>query len=295
MRTSSEQRRARPWAACATQRLRPLSVTRTGALATRGPGLLAALMLAALIPFVTLAQSGDAPARLESGLVCVIGASGSVGNGIVRELLAAGHRVIAVSRSEQNLAAIRDRFADSPGLETVLGDVGTEAQGAALRDEIERRFGQLDGVVTSVGSPEWNARVAMLDAPYESLDGALRDNFQTHFVAAKSLIPLLRRNGTFISISGGLSDLVRPGSGYLSITQSAQRALVRVLDEEAQADASGVHVRLLGLYSLVATERNRDRAEDDWITDTEVGRRVIEMIERPDAYPDAIQELRPEN
>lgn len=252
---------------------------------------LAAAALAAMIATsAAWAQPDGETSQTEAKTVCVIGASGNVGNGIVRELLAAGHRVIAVSRSEDHLDAIRERFSGSAGLETVRGDVGTEAQGAALKTAIERRFGRIDAVVTSVGSPEWNAPTGVLGAPYASLEGALRDNFLTHFVAAKSLIPLLEPDGVFVSISGGLSDFVRPGSGFLSITQSAQRALVRVLDAEA-AD-SGIHMRLLGLYSLVATERNRDRAEPGWITDTQIGRRIVEMIADPAAFPEPIQELR---
>jgi NAD(P)-dependent dehydrogenase (short-subunit alcohol dehydrogenase family) len=92
------------------------------------------VICALILPFAAIAQDSTVASAPDSKLVCVLGASGEA------------------------------RFADSPALVTVQGGIGTEAQGAALRAEIEQRFGRIDGVVTSVGSPEWNAPVAAASA-----------------------------------------------------------------------------------------------------------------------------------
>jgi len=250
----------------------------------------AAILLIA--PSLVPAQPNEQAAGATVKTVCVLGASGNVGNGIVRELLAAGHRVIAVSRSSSNLDAIRARFAASERLETLQGDVGSDEAGLALRAALMSRFGRIDAVVASLGSPEWNASMSVLEAPSAALEGAFRDNFFTHFIAAKSLLPALAPGGVYVGISGGLADFLLPGNGHLSMTQAAQRTLFQVLAQETEG--MDVHVRLLGLYSMIATERNRDRAEPGWVTDAQVGQRIVEMITEPEAFPDTLQSLRSE-
>jgi NAD(P)-dependent dehydrogenase (short-subunit alcohol dehydrogenase family) len=248
------------------------------------------LSLAAVTGLVTanlVAVSAQQPGVAKT--ICVLGASGNVGNGIVRELLAAGHRVIAVSRSAENLDAIRERFAGAAQLETLQGGVGTDEQGAQLRDAVMSRFGKLDGVVASLSSPEWNGSMQLLDTSAQTLKRAFDDNFMAHFIAAKSLVPTLAPGATYVSISGGLADIIVPGRGHLSLTQAAQRTLFEVL--AAETKGSGVHVRMLGLYSLIATESNREVAQPDWVTDQQVGQRVLELIVQPEAFPEPIQSL----
>ena len=75
----------------------------------------------------------DGSTRARSKAVCVLGASGNVGNAVVHELIAAGHRVVAVSRSAKKLESIRTSLASTNRIEIVEGDVSSDSLASELR------------------------------------------------------------------------------------------------------------------------------------------------------------------
>src|SRR5690348_17043933 len=85
--------------------------------------------------------------------LCVLGASGTVGNAVVREALSAGHHVIAVSRSSDKLAKILAQYPDR-GVKTVIGDVGSDESAARLRKALLERTDKPDAVVAALSSPD---------------------------------------------------------------------------------------------------------------------------------------------
>lgn len=224
--------------------------------------------------------------------ICVLGASGTVGNAVTRELLAAGHRVVTVSRSPQKLDKIRATYARTHRIETLEGDVSSDETAAKLRDSILQHFGRLDGVVSSLGGPEADAPMRILDTSTATLRKAFDSNFFTHVTTARALVQAMNPGGVYVGINGGLADFVVPGRGALSMTQSALRSLYRVLAEEAQVPDK-VSVRLLELYGLVATDQNRSQQGDDmWIPDAQVGKRVTGIIMDPGSFAGPILSLK---
>ncbi len=222
--------------------------------------------------------------------IYVIGATGDVGYGITQALLRAGNRVVAVARHEDRLAWLRERLGSHGRLDTLVGSVGGDAEAAALRDALFRLAGPPDGVATALSSPEWNAPLRLLDTAEPVLIRMFHDNLFAHFNAARAFIPVLTTGGTFVSINGGLADLVMPGRGHMSMAQAAQRALFRALDGEAAE--RGVNVRVLGLYSMIAGERSRAHAEPDWVTAETVGNRVAALIADPTGNPGAVHAIK---
>jgi NAD(P)-dependent dehydrogenase (short-subunit alcohol dehydrogenase family) len=244
-----------------------------------------------------LGATGPAGPASQAGseLICVLGASGNVGNAIVRELLAAGHRVVAVSRSADKLEKIRTSFAGTKRIETHEGDVSSDAQAVRLRDAIIGRFGKPHAVVASLSAHEADVPMRILATSTEQLKKVFDTNFFTHVTAANAFIPALARGGVYVGINGGLADFVIPNRGQLSMTQSALRTLYSVLAQEAQDSTApdvNAHVRMLGLYGLVATESNRAKADDGWITDQQVGERVARIIAEPAAFPGPVLSLK---
>jgi NAD(P)-dependent dehydrogenase (short-subunit alcohol dehydrogenase family) len=70
-----------------------------------------------------------------SGELCVVvGATGAVGEAIVRRLVGAGQRVLAVARTPQGLAQLE---AAVPGVETLAADIGDDAAIEVLRSAID--------------------------------------------------------------------------------------------------------------------------------------------------------------
>jgi NAD(P)-dependent dehydrogenase (short-subunit alcohol dehydrogenase family) len=248
----------------------------------------AATVAAAVSAEALGAPEGESGAeRNTQQTVCVLGASGHVGGAIVSELLTAGHRVVAISRSGDKLRRIQADHAGVKELNTLLGDVSSDAAAAQLRIAITSRFGNPRAIVSSLSSPAADAPMRILDTPTDKLRGAFDTNFFSHVTAAVALIPSLQPGGIYIGISGGLSDFLVPNRGAISMTQSALRTLYSVLAHESQdakARGSEAQVRMLALYGLVAADEGAAK-DDGWIVGRQIGVRVREIIARPAAFP----------
>ena len=221
--------------------------------------------------------------------VCVLGASGTVGNAIMRDILNAGHHVIAISRSSDKLAKIRGEYA-AKGVQTLVGDVASDESAAALHAALHAQFGKPDGIVAALSSPAADRPMKVLGTPTDPLRRAFDTNFFTHVVAAKALIPELGAGGVYVGVNGGLPDFVLPGMANVTMTQSALRSLYLALAQEA--DESKVQVRMLGLFGLVATEERPAKNAERSIVDGDVGRRVLDILLHPAAFPGPILALK---
>jgi NAD(P)-dependent dehydrogenase (short-subunit alcohol dehydrogenase family) len=214
--------------------------------------------------------------------VCVLGASGMVGNAVLKELLKAGHRVIAVSRSTEKLADIRSRYGPK-SVETLVGDVASDDTAARLREALVGQFGKPDGIVAALSSPSVDHPTKVLGSPTDLLRQTFDSNFYPHVVAAKALIPQLGQGGVYVGINGGLPDFVLPGMANVTMTQSALRSLYLALAQEA-ADLK-CQVRMLGIFGLVATQEHPAKVTERSIPDSDVGHRVLEILRNPTQFP----------
>jgi NAD(P)-dependent dehydrogenase (short-subunit alcohol dehydrogenase family) len=221
--------------------------------------------------------------------VCVLGASGTVGNGIMRELLDGGHQVIAVSRSPGKLAHIRTQYG-TKNVKTLVGDLASDESGAVLRDALTAQFGALDGVVAALSSPAVDRPIRVLGSSTDLVRQTFDANFYPHVVAAKALIPRLGPGAVYLGINGGLPDFVLPGMANLTMTQSALRSLYLAIEQEARE--SKVLVRLLGIFGLVATPGHPAKDSDHYISDKDVGRRAMDILLEPAQFPGPILAIR---
>jgi len=225
------------------------------------------------------------PSQSWPATICVLGASGRVGNLVVRQLLAAGSRVIAVSRSADKLKSIAADYAATGRIDTLEGDVSSDAQASDLRDRFTAAFGTPHAVVASLSSTQVDGPMRILESPTQRLRTAFDANFFTHVVAAKAWIPVLDSAGVYIGINGGLADYAGAGMGQLTTTQSAIRSLYEVLAVETQdpkrPQERRPSVRVLELFGLVDDGSAPVRQASMRIDGNEVGSRVGEIIERP--------------
>jgi NAD(P)-dependent dehydrogenase (short-subunit alcohol dehydrogenase family) len=217
----------------------------------------------------------------------VVGASGDVGRGIVAAAREAGWRVVAAARDEAKLARLAAAHAGGE-IRTVRGDLGSEASAAALWTEAVACFGGLEAVVVTVNAP--NSLAPLLDRSADELRGLLDQNVITHFVAAKSFIPMLPEDGVFIGIGGGTADFIIPNMGHVSMAQAALRMMYRAIGRERRG--RGPAVRELMIVSMVNGESNRANADPAWITDVEVGRHVCAILADSTAFPEPVLTLK---
>jgi NAD(P)-dependent dehydrogenase (short-subunit alcohol dehydrogenase family) len=208
----------------------------------------------------------------------VLGATGTVGTGVVDAALAAGRPVVAVARRVDRLQALATRHA-AADLVTVPGSVADDDAAQALAAELARLGRPPAGVVASLaGTPR---RGSLLDQRADVLARALAEDVTSHLAAARQLLPLLAngdRGGSYVLVGGPGSGHPWAGYGHRSVTAAALRMLASVLHDEARR--FGVRLQLLSIDTPLCTDCNRRHAGPTWPGALAIGARVLDLIDR---------------
>lgn len=222
-----------------------------------------------MIPLAKTTDPGTQTTTLANKNLLVIGGAGEVGEGIVRQMLNHGGRVIVLSRSGERLAFLRERLQAGEMLVTIEGNATDPNRAEELRDRIIDRAGFPDAVVASIGV--WKGSgYSIFDTTPQDWDLLLRDNLTAHFIAAKTFLPLIAKHeeNSYTLINGRSALIPVPGAGGMSIVASALLMLKEVLVSEFEASPVRINTLLLG--TPVVT-RSRRQFSSDWITADDVG------------------------
>ncbi|HEY5972066.1 MAG TPA: SDR family oxidoreductase [Pseudoxanthomonas sp.] len=210
--------------------------------------------------------------------VLVLGASGTVGFGVVGALLEAGSPVLAVARDGPRMKALAEHFADEPALELMItGCITSDEDAANLVARLRERKRPLRAVFASIASPLEGGR--LIDKPVDFLRQKLESDLFPHLAAARHLVPLLAENeGTshYILIGGPHAERGWAGYGHASIAAAALRMLTNVLHEEA--NPLGVRVQMLSVNNPVCTPDNARNACAEWPSALAVGRHAVSLL-----------------
>ena len=210
--------------------------------------------------------------------VLVLGASGIVGQGVVRAALEAGYPVIAVDHDAVGLSRLQQAH-DASNLVVIEGSVASDRDSAALGEALRRLKRPLAGVVDAVSGGTIRGR--LLDQPTNALCQQLESSLLPHLSAARQLLPLLadaKRGGTYVVIGGPGSALPWSGYGHLSVAAAGLRMLVHVLHDESRA--LDVRVQLLSVDLPVCSGRPRSSDCPQWPTALSIGERAMALIQR---------------
>ncbi|MFE9445425.1 SDR family NAD(P)-dependent oxidoreductase [Streptomyces sp. NPDC006602] len=208
---------------------------------------------------------------LSGRTVLVAGATGGIGEGMTRDLLLQGARVVATGRDEERLARLAAYVEGSgPGtLDTQVVDVGA-ADTASVRERLSA-FGEFDGVVITIG--DWGSpkRTAILDTTTEEWQRMIAANLTSHFHALRTLTPLLSRSGALVHLSGFSAEIPYPFAALVGATNAAKKSLVRSLTAELGGGGPRVYELVIGAI------RTRPRAaigadSPHWFSAEELGR-----------------------
>ena len=157
--------------------------------------------------------------------VLVLGATGTIGSGVVRAAVEAGWPVVAVARDRQSLDELRTRHPDAR-LHTVVGSVADDDAATALLSELRKLTRPFAGVVAALGTG--NERGRLLDHPSGRLRETFDDAVIPHLVAARHLLPWLAESGRncgYVLIGGPGSRNPWAGYGHRSIAAAAVHLL----------------------------------------------------------------------
>lgn len=221
--------------------------------------------------------------------VLVAGATGEVGQGVVEQLLAAGCRVTAVTRSAERGAALVQRLGAPAGLTMAIGELTSPDESEELTASLQSDA-PLDAVVAALGG--WHQGPALRDTPWADWYRVMDSGLNAHFAAARSFMPLLARtaSGVYVMINGAAALEPVAGAGPVCVSAAAQLMLTKVLALEARP--TGITVFSLLLETPIVTRTRPPPHRDDWLRAVDVGRHVVAMIETPTRFTSTVERLR---
>ncbi len=210
--------------------------------------------------------------KLDGKITLVAGGAGYVGEGIVRAFLKEGATVIVSARNTQKLEELRGLLGElaSDRFISILGDFVQLESAEHLRDEILNQFGRLDAVVASLGG-NWQGNQPLTQVSMEDWQQYLQSNLTTHFVAARTFLPVLAQNkgSSYTLLGGGAGQTAIPNYSLVGIPAAGQLMLAKVIIEEMKG--SGVRINEVVVHSLVATRATQGQSQPEWITADEIG------------------------
>jgi NAD(P)-dependent dehydrogenase (short-subunit alcohol dehydrogenase family) len=174
---------------------------------------------------------------LSGRVILVTGATAGIGRAVAEALVRHGATVLLHGRSEKQLDALYKELAQI-GAEPAVAQLDFErAQGPdyqALTDEIEKRYGRLDGLLHNAG---------MLGdrSPIEHHDigvwqRVLLVNLTAPFILTRCLLPLLRksRDASVVFTTSGVGNKGRAFWGAYAVSKFGTEGLAQVLADELE-------------------------------------------------------------
>jgi NAD(P)-dependent dehydrogenase (short-subunit alcohol dehydrogenase family) len=174
---------------------------------------------------------------LAGRVILVTGATAGIGHAVARALAAHGATLLLHGRSAKKLEALYQELA-AVGPEPAVAELDFErAQGAqyqALTDEIDKRYGRLDGLLHNAG---------MLGdrSPIEHYDVGLWQrvllvNLTAPFILTRCLLPLLRKSSdaSVLFTTSSVGSRGRAFWGAYAVAKFGTEGLAQVLAEELE-------------------------------------------------------------
>lgn len=161
----------------------------------------------------------------------ITGASSGFGQALIREALAAGHRVVGTVRQQPAVAQL-EALAPGRAFGRLL-DVTDHAAIESVIDDIETKVGPLDVLVNSAG---YGHEGILEESPLE----AMRRQFEVNVFGAvamiKAVLPRLRerRSGHILNITSMGGHITMPGIAYYCGSKFALEGISEALAKEVE-------------------------------------------------------------
>ncbi len=153
-------------------------------------------------------RSGNLYEALAGKTVLVTGAGRGLGHGVARGLAAYGAAVIAVARTEPELAELAEvvRAADGD-IETMIVDLASPAETARLATALVAHYGGVDAIINNAAILRMTA---FLDLSAEDFDETIEVNLLAPVRLIRALLPpmLERGRGAIVNVSSAAG--IRP-------------------------------------------------------------------------------------
>jgi NAD(P)-dependent dehydrogenase (short-subunit alcohol dehydrogenase family) len=178
-----------------------------------------------------------APGAFEGRVIMVTGATAGIGRAVASDLARHGATVLLHGRSEKKLQALYEEL-KAIGPEPAVAQLDFErAQGEqyqTLTDEIEKRYGRLDGLLH-------NAGILGDLTPIEHYDIGLWQrvmhvNLNAPFILTRCLLPLMRSSddASLVFTTSGVGQRGRAYWGAYSVSKFGVEGMTQILADELE-------------------------------------------------------------
>lgn len=203
-------------------------------------------------------------------VVLVTGGASGIGLGTIEYLLEQGnYEIISLSKGKNNILSAKEKLADKANKVTFIqGDISKEEDCKNVYEEIESKYGRLDGLVNSAGIIKLGG---IEEQTLEEWNDSININLTGIFLLTKTLVPLLKKgtNSSIVNISSMSSE--RAGG---SIAYCASKAGVDMLTKYMGQELAKYNIRVnsvnpAAVYTniYVASGDYTQEAYDKWSKD----------------------------
>lgn len=193
---------------------------------------------------------------MEDRVCVIVGVGPGNGAAIARRFAASGYRTALCSRSREHLASIAQEI---PGASVHPYDVCDPEAAEPVFSRIRRELGPVAVLVYNAGSGVF---ASIDDATVEMLESAWQVNTRGLFVAAKQVLPDMRRAGGGSIVVVGATASIRGGPHFapFASAKAAQRSLAQSMARHLGPE--GIHVSTVIVDGVVNLPRIRERMPD---------------------------------
>ena len=185
--------------------------------------------------------------------VCaIVGVGPGNGAAFARRFSGAGYRIALIARSSDTTQALAQTL---PGSRAYACDITDQGSVQRVFEAIQNEMGEIDTLLYNAGAGIWR-NVEEISA--EDFEQSWRVNALGSFLAARQVIPAMKRNGrgTMIFIGATASRRGNILTAAFAPAKAAQKSLVESMAR--YLGPSGIHVALLILDGVVDTPATRN-------------------------------------
>lgn len=219
---------------------------------------------------------------LNGKVVVATGASGGIGEAVVRDLASAGAKLVITARSADKLARLAAELGDAAYL---AGEVTDETLPRRLLDLAIERFGRADILFNNAGVMHVGS---IEDTDIDKACAMVRINVEAVFRTALTFLKHFKRQGSgyLINTSSIAGVMIRQNIGAYAGTKHA----VEAFTESLQMELAGTDIGVAAIEpGTVATGlyRDWDKSSQDWVNSEgvlapeDIARAVRFILEQP--------------
>ena len=201
--------------------------------------------------------------------VLITGATGGIGNALVKKFYDAGYNICASGTNSEKLNALSKYYPDR--LTFVQCNLSEKNQIQNLVDQAEEKLGRIDILINNAGITRDNLFIRMKEAEWEEV---INLNLNSNFILTKLIIKSMIKSrwGRIINISSDAAKIGNPGQSNYVASKSAIEGLTRTLANEVASRGITVNSVAPGFVNTEILKSVNKSRLDDMIQKVPMGR-----------------------